>query len=295
MVNLAQVLFESLVSGSLYLLAAVGLSLTYGLSKFPNFAHAEFISFGGYISYAFLVQLKASIYVAFAMAFLASGILGALSYNILFAPLSRRGSSTIQLMMASVGLGLILRHTCMGIWGGGILSFTIFFPIYRWPPISTSLIWLLILLDAAATALVLHIFLKRSKIGKAIRATSDNPNLAMASGINVGLITSIGWFLSGALAGLGGAFLAAGTALVPLLGWKILLSAFAVTILGGAGSFYGSLVAAYIIGAAENLGIVGLVSLNLSADYRTAISFIILIILLLFKPEGLFRRSGRGD
>jgi branched-subunit amino acid ABC-type transport system permease component len=198
-------------------------------------------------------------------------------------------------MIASIGLGLILRHTCMEIWGGGILSFKIFFPIYRWPPISTSLIWLLIVLDAAITAVILHLFLKKSRLGKAMRATSDNPNLAMASGINVELITVLGWFLSGALAGLGGAFLAAGTALVPLLGWKVLLSAFAVTILGGTGSFYGSIIASYIIGAAENLGIVGLVALNLSADYRTAISFIILIVLLIFRPQGLFKQAGRGD
>ena len=299
MVNLAQVLFQSFVSGSIYMLAAVGLSLTYGLSKFPNFAHAEFITFGAYVAYAVSVQLGAPVFLAFTVAFLISGILGASTYALLFSPLSRRGSSTVQLMVASIGLGLIIRHVSIQIWQGGILSFRIFFPIYRWPQtdplVSTSLIWLLVMVDAAVTAAALHLFLTRSRLGKAMRATSDNMDLAMASGINVKGVALQGWFLAGALAGLSGASLAAATRLVPLLGWDLLLPAFTVTILGGAGSFYGALAAAYIVGAAESFGVVGLTALNLSADYRTAISFVILILLLLFRPEGLFKGSRRGD
>lgn len=271
--------------------------MTYGLSKFPNFAQAEFITFGAYMAYAFSNQLGVHLFLAFFSAFLSSGALAALSYGLVFAPLSRRGSSTVQLMVASIGLGLIIRHVSMQVWGGGILSFRIFFPIYRspWPPISTSLVWLSVVVDAAVTALALHLFLTRTRLGRAMRATSDNIDLAKSSGINVGKVALQGWFLAGALAGLSGAFLAAGTTLVPLLGWKLLLPAFAVTILGGAGSFYGALAAAYIVGAAENFGVAGLTALRLSADYRTAISFIILILLLLFRPEGLFKASRRGD
>jgi len=132
------------------------------------------------------------------------------------------------------------------------------------------------------------------KIGKAIRATNSNPELALASGINIDRIILVTWFIGAGLAAIAGIFRAANTQIWPMTGWDIILPMFAVAILGGIGNFYGSIVSAYIIGLAENLGVVLLMALGLSTSYRIAIAFIILILTLIIRPEGLamlFRRS----
>ncbi len=140
----------------------------------------------------------------------------------------------------------------------------------------------------------MHLILVHTKIGKAIRATNSNPELALASGINIDRVILVTWFIGAGLAAVAGIFRAANTQIWPMTGWDIILPIFAVAILGGIGNFYGSIVAAFIIGLAENLGIVALMALGLSTSYRIAIAFKILILTLIIRPEGLamlFRRS----
>jgi len=140
----------------------------------------------------------------------------------------------------------------------------------------------------------MHLILTRTKIGKAIRATSSNPELALASGINIDRVIWITWFVGGGLAAIAGIFRGADTQIWPMTGWDIILPMFAVVILGGIGNFYGAIAAAFIVGLAENIGVVALVALGLSTTYRMAIPFVILIITLIIKPQGLamlFRRA----
>jgi len=289
MTNWAQVLFNSAVTGSLYLLSAVALTLTYGLSRFPNFAHAEFMALGAYIGYFISTQLHLPFLLCIVCAFLASGVLGLISYKGIFGPLLRRGSSLIHLMIASMALGFIARYVIAEIWGWAPLSFSIIWPAYDIGSVRASAVWLLPIGAALLAGVSMHLVLTRTKIGKAIRATASNPQLAMASGINAGRVLLTVWFLSAGLAGIAGLFRGASTRLSPLMGWDILLPVFAVTVLGGIGSFYGAIVAAFIIGLAENIGVVILTQFGLSTDYRMAISFVILIVVLLIKPEGLTR------
>jgi branched-subunit amino acid ABC-type transport system permease component len=289
MTNWAQILFNSAVTGSLYLLSAVALTLTYGLSRFPNFAHAEFMALGAYIGYFVSAQLHLPFAIGIVCTFLVSGVFGLLSYKGIFGPLSRRGSGLIHLMIASMAVGFIARYTIAEIWGWAPLSFSIVWPAYDIGPVRISAVWMLPIITALIAGVTMHLVLTRTKIGKAIRATASNPQLAMASGINTGRVLLTTWFLSAGLAGIAGLFRAASTRLSPLMGWDILLPVFAVTVLGGIGSFYGAIVAALIIGLAENIGVVILTELGLSTDYRVAISFVILIVVLLFKPEGLTR------
>lgn len=144
-----------------------------------------------------------------------------------------------------------------------------------------------IIVTSLALIFSLHILLTRTKLGKAMRATSDNLALAMSSGINTERIIVWVWFIGAGIAGVGGVLRGADTRLVPLMGWELLLPAFAVVVLGGIGSFYGAILAAYILGFAENLGVVLLIELSLSTTYRLAIAFIILITVLLVKPTGI--------
>jgi branched-subunit amino acid ABC-type transport system permease component len=293
-VNWAQVLFNSVVTGSLYLIGAVGLTLTYGLSGFPNFAHAEFITLGAFVGYVVAEQLGLSLPAAFVVAFVITAAVGFLSYRGLFQPLARRGATIIHLMVASIALGFILRYSIGAGWSWEPLYFTSTWSAYDMGPLRITGLWVWLIFTAIALAVIMHFILTRTKIGKAIRASASNPQLALASGINVDKVIWITWFIGAGLAAVAGIFRAADTQIWPMTGWDIVLPIFAVAILGGIGNFYGAIAAAFVIGLAENIGVVVLVSLGLSTSYRIGIAFAILIITLILKPEGLamfFKRA----
>ncbi len=287
--NWAQILFNSAVTGSLYLLSAVALTLTYGLSRFPNFAHAEFMALGAYLGFAVSAQWGGPFVLSIVCAFLGAGLLGVACYKGIFAPLAKRGASLIHLMIASMALGFIIRYIIAEIWTSAARSFTISWPTYNLGPVRVYSEYIFLLAGALIAGVAMHLALTRTQVGRAIRATSSNPQLAQASGINTTKVLLTTWFLSAGLAGIAGLFQGAPTFIKPIMGWNILLPVFAVTVLGGIGSFYGAIVAAFVIGLAENVGVVFLTQFGLSTDYRAAISFIILIVVLLFKPEVLTR------
>ena len=289
-----QILFNSVVTGSLYLIAAVGLTLTYGLSKFPNFAHAEFMTLGAYAGYFIAKQLGLGLPLAFVFAFLVVGMVGVLCYRGIFQPLANRGATLIHLMVASIALGFILRYSIGAATDWDPLYFTSTWSAFDIGPIRVTGLWIWLIATALLLSLVMHFILIKTKIGKAIRATGSNPDLALASGININRVILVTWFVGAGLAAVAGIFRGADTQIWPMTGWDMILPVFAVTILGGIGNFYGAIVAAFIIGLAENVGVVLLASLGLSTTYRIGIAFAILIITLIVKPRGLamfFRRA----
>lgn len=294
MVNWAQIFVNSGITGSLYLIGAVGLTLTYGLSKFPNFAHAEFITLGAFFGYIVAEPLGLGLPPSLVAAFLATGLVGLLCYRGIFQTLSKKGATIIHLMVASIALGLVLRYSIGAIWGWEPLYFKTSWPSFDIGRIRITGLWIWLIFVAITLSIIMHLILVHTKIGKAIRATNSNPELALASGINIDRVILVTWFIGAGLAAVAGIFRAANTQIWPMTGWDIILPIFAVAILGGIGNFYGSIVAAFIIGLAENLGVVALMALGLSTSYRIAIAFIILILTLIIRPEGLamlFRRS----
>ena len=293
-INWAQVLFNSAITGSLYLVGAVGLPLTYVLSNSPNFAHAEFTILGAFTGYLVAEQLGLGWPLALLVAFLFNGLVGFLCYRGIFQPLAKRGASIIHLMVASIALGFILRHSIGAIWTWKPLYFTATWSAFDFGPLRVTGLWLWLIFAALALSLAMHLLLMNTKTGKAIRASASNPELALASGINVDRVIWITWFIGAGLAAIAGIFRGADTQIWPMTGWDIILPIFAVVILGGIGNFYGAIAAAFIIGLVENIGVVGLIALGLSTQYRIGIVFLILIITLIVKPEGLamlFRRA----
>jgi len=293
-VNWAQVLFNSAITGSFYLIGAVGLTLTYGLSNFPNFAHAELITLGAFIGYLLTEQLGLSLPIAFVVSFLGTGLVGFLCYRGIFQPLAKRGATIIHLMVTSIALGFILRHSIGAIWSWEPVYFTATWSAFDVGRLRVTGLWIWLILTALSLALIMHFILVKTKIGKAIRATSSNPELALASGINTDRVIWITWFIGAGLAAIAGIFRGADTQVWPMTGWDVILPMFAVAILGGIGNFYGAIAAAFIIGLAENVGVVGLTILGLSTTYRIGIAFLILIITLIVRPQGLamlFRRA----
>jgi branched-subunit amino acid ABC-type transport system permease component len=289
MIDVGQVLVNSLVTSSIYILAGAGLTLTFGLSRFPNFAYAEFVTIGAFVGFLFLAQPDGAFVLALVAAFLIAGLVGASSYSLVFRPLVERKTSLIHLMIASVALGYVLRHSVGEVWGWSALSYHTIWTVYTIGTVRITSLWIIIVVTAVLTTLALHFFLTRTKTGKAIRAIACNPELATVTGINKQKVILLVWFAGGGLAALAGVFRAADTRLFPMLGWEILLPLFAVVILGGIGNFYGLIIAALIIGLVENFGVILLLSMGLSSEYRMAIAFLILIAVLIIRPKGLAR------
>jgi branched-subunit amino acid ABC-type transport system permease component len=292
-VNPLQLIVDSLLTGGVYSLIAVGLTLLYRILKFPNFAHAEFVTLGAYVAFIFNVSLGMSLLVGGLAAFLTTGLVGVVAHRLIFRQLSTRGA--MPMMIASIGLGLVFRHSIQEVWGAKVNYYRIEAPaIYEFLGARATSLDLTVIGVSLALIWAVHLLLTRTRLGKAMRATADNVELARVSGIDTEKVILAVWFLSAGLAAIGGVLRAADTRLIPLLGWNLLLPAFAVVVLGGIGSFYGTVLAAYILGFAENIGVLLLLELGLSTGYRPAIAFATLILMLLIRPQGLFALSSEG-
>ena len=295
-VNLAQLLVNSILSGSVYALLAVGLVLVYRILKFANFAHAEFITFGAYMAHFVNVALGGSIFIAAAFAFVSTGLLAVVCDLLFFKPLRSRKATAIPMMIVSIGLGLVIRHVLQEIWGPGVNYYALGTAArYNFLAATLTEVNLAIICSALGLVIVLHILLTQTNLGKAMRAVSDNSTLASIRGIDTGKIVLFVWFAGAGVAGFAGVLWGANTRLIPLMGWELLLPTFAVVVLGGLGSFYGVIVAAYLMGLVENVGVFAFIELSIPTTYRPAIAFATLIIVLLIRPEGLFGlRTTRG-
>jgi len=311
-----QIIEISLVHGSVYALAGVGLTMTYRILKFANFAHAELITFGAYAAYILNVDWGGlspgiSLVLGLILAFFLGGLLGVGCDTAVYKHLREKEAETISMMIASIGVGYIIRHLIQQRYGSAPRYFnmprfelTIFgqeidslnksFLILG---ARMTLLHLIIIISAIAIVTILHLLLTYTTLGKAMRATADNPILAQAAGIHTERIIRVTWFVGAGVAAIGGFLRAADTRLAPILGFQLLLLVFAVVILGGIGSFYGCILAAYIIGFAESIGVILFGMIGVSTEYRQAMAFIVLIIVLLTRPTGIlgFKEPGVGE
>lgn len=285
--DFTQLIINSAVTGSIYVLIAIGLTMIYRVLKFANFSHAELVTFGAYTAYVVNVLLEMNLFYGLVSAFLLTGMLGIATDRLVFKKLRNNGSDVISMMIASIGIGLVVRQSIQEAWGSQIRWYELKTTTYEVLGGSITGMQVYIIASSIALILLLHFLFTKTMLGKAMRGVSDNPQLAMASGIDTEKILLWVWFIGGGLAGIGGVFRGADTRLVPLLGWEVIVEAFAVVILGGIGSFYGAIIAAYILGFAENFGAALLIGLSISTGYRPAIAFAILILVLILRPTGI--------
>ena len=287
----SQIIINSVVTGSIYVLMAIGLTIIYKVLKFANFSHAELVTFGAYMAYIINVYLGMNIIYGLIIAFLLTGFLGIITDRLVFIKLRNKRSDVISMMIASIGIGLVVRQSIQEVWGPQLRWYTFEDTSYDVLGGSITGLQIFILLISSLLIFLLHFLFTKTVLGKAMRALSDNPQLAMASGIDTEKILLWVWFIGGGLAGIAGVFRGADTRLVPILGWEILLPAFAIVILGGIGSFYGAIIAAYLLGFSENIGVAVLSELSISTGYRPAIAFFILILVLILRPEGILGKK----
>ncbi len=299
-----QAVIQGFVVGSIYVLGATGLSLNYGVKKFANFAHGDMMTVGAYVAYTSMVYLRSDILLALVFAMLSVALLGMLLELAVFRRLEKRGE--IAALIASVGVSFILQNVVGAIFLGNTLYMPVQTP-QDFPIGSTGLSfnWFkggLTIGLAVGLMLFLHVLLKYTTLGKAMRACADDQDLARASGIRTRNVILWTWAISGGLAGIAGVLLAILVNLLPILGFSVLLFIFAAVIVGGIGSPYGAMLGGFLIGVVEKLSNVffGQLSsfgyIDNGAAYGPAGAFLVMILVLLIKPEGIMgkRRPSEG-
>lgn len=287
--EILQLLIYGILLGSVIALGAVGVSLIFGILRFAHFAHGDLMTAGAYFALFFMTATGASIWLAFPFAVLGA-ILVALAFDRVVYRRLRRTRPVI-LLIASIGVAFILRNAVLAIWGPDITVYESGIkPPLRFLGLRIKEDQLLIIVGAVLLVILLSLFLQRTRMGKAMRAMADDPDLARITGIDTDRVILWTWVIGAGLAAAGGVFLALDTRLQPTLGWDILLAIFAATILGGIGKPYGAIAGAMVVGISAELGagLPGVFGADWSlTSYKPAITFLLMVAMLLWRPQGL--------
>ncbi|BAY20417.1 inner-membrane translocator [Calothrix sp. NIES-2100] len=282
--QIAQLIINGIAVGSIIALAAVGLTLTYGILRLSNFAHGDFLTLGAYLT---LLVNTTGINIWFSMILAALGtvVTMLLSEKLLWSRMRNLRATSTTLIIISIGLALFLRNGIILIWGGKNQNYNLpVTPALDVLGLKVPQNQLLVLGLAVVAILALHYLLQNTKIGKAMRAVADDLDLARVSGINVDQVIFWTWLIAGTLTSLGGSMYGLITAVRPNMGWFLILPLFASVILGGIGNPYGAIAAAFIIGIAQEVS-----TPWLGSQYKQGVALLIMILVLLIRPKGLFK------
>jgi neutral amino acid transport system permease protein len=291
--ELAQLIANGLVAGSIIAIAAVGVSLVYGILRIVNFAHGDYLVVGAYVALAVNVAWGGHIVLA---ALAAIGAMTVLSVGLEFAlwrPLRRKGAGLFSLFIAAIGLALVLRHVVFLVGEARPRRYDIdVFQVYEVGPIRLSQSQLIAIAIATAAIVLVGLMLARTGLGKAMRALSDNQALAAVAGIDVDRTVVLTWALAGGLAGIAGLLQALIlNAFTPNFGFALLLPVFAAVVLGGIGSAYGALVGGLALGLVMEVSTWDALAGGAPPVYKPVVAFAALILVLLFRPQGVFGRA----
>ncbi|MCC3266659.1 branched-chain amino acid ABC transporter permease [Arthrobacter gengyunqii] len=291
--SFASILTERAVAGLsfglLLALSAVGLSLIFGTTGLTNFAHGEMVTLGAVLAFGF-AAMGMPAWIALPLAVIGGGAFGYVQDAGLWKPLRRRGTGLVPMMIVSIGLAVAVRYTVLFFFGGGTQQLPgSQSPLLELGPVSIPRNTLISLGVSLAVILLVAMLLLRTRIGKATRAVADNPSLAAASGIDVDRVIRIVWVLGGALAAMGGilwAYYRPGVSFN--MGQQILLLIFAGVTLGGLGTVFGALIGSVLVGLFVEIS-----TLWLEADLKYVGALVIMILVLLVRPQGILGRSER--
>lgn len=322
-----RVLISGTVLGSIYALGAIGVTLIFGILRFSHFAHGDMMTMGAFVSFVLASALAAAgvilpLPTGFVVLPIAMVITAFLALGIdkgFYAPLRARGAKPVILLIASIGVTLMIQGLIRLIFGSGTKSMyvpgetkDIFRIDMSWAggsrPINITEPQVIMFVVTALLVVGLHFFLTRSRLGKAMRATADNADLAQVSGINTALVVRVTWVIAGSLACVAGTMLALDVALMPDLAFNIVLPIFAAAVVGGLGHTYGAIAGGFLIAFAETLAVFNWTAIlrplnailpdgwslpaNLAlvpTEYKLTVAFAILVITLLVRPTGIFK------
>lgn len=286
--------------GGILSLGAIGLTLVYGVLKFPNFAHGALLTIGAYVTYTVISILPQSeplrpfsfgweLLLGIVVAVPVVALVAVAVDLVLFRPLRGRQASLVLLAMGSLAAAFFLRSWIYLIWGS---NFRFFYPGRVNPAIElpggvrVQADQLFVLVLAVILMALTWLLLERTRMGKAMRATADNPDLAQVRGINTERVIRWTWVLSAALATAGGVMYGLASQLRPEMGFWLLLPMFAAAIMGGLGKPVGAIVGAIIVGIAQQVS-----SSFINPIYGPGVAFVLLVLVLILQPQGLFGRE----
>jgi branched-subunit amino acid ABC-type transport system permease component len=286
-----QLLLNGFITGTVLGLAGVGATLVFGIQRVANFAHGELLTFGAYIGLLLNVVLGQNIVVSAVAAMFATAALALALHLVVLHPL--RGRGLVATSLITVGLGLMLRDVVFLIAGSELHAYRLDqFVVYDLGVIRISPGQAIAIALAVVVTPSLSVMLARTRLGKSMRAAADNRDLAAVAGIDVDRIGRQVWLLAGALAGLGGVMTAVVQGVFdPNLGFQILFMIFTAVVLGGIGSAYGALVGGITLGLVMELSTWSGFAGGLDSKYKPVLAFLALILLLLWRPQGLFGRA----
>jgi branched-chain amino acid transport system permease protein len=280
--ELVHLTVTGLLIASLLALGAVGLSLTFGVARFANVAHPDFMMLGAYATFAFNALAGVPFWGAAPL-----GVAGALLVGVPVARLAYDKlpvTGTVQLLVISIGVSFILRHAVLLVFGSSLLQFAV--PLQRpyvWGPVRLTAYQLLTLAVAGVLVLAVHLLLSRTKLGRTLRAISDNATLTEIAGADVSRARLAMWAIAVFLAAAGGILFGLNLVIQPNMGWDLVIPIFAAAILGGIGNPYGALGGALVIGLVQEWS-----TLVIPAAYKEAIAFCAMALCLMFRPRGLW-------
>ena len=297
-----QSLFDGILVGSILSLGAIGLTLIMHILRFANFSHAELISLGAYftltldtvfsaISTSLSTQLPslsvtASLILAMLVSMLITGIVAWIIDILVFKRL-RDNAGPLTMVFASFGISLVIRNVVGLVYGLKSTHYsndiTFAMMISAEPLLLIKADQLFIMAITLLVMVALHLLITRTSIGYALLAISENPTLAQVNGINLAAMVRLAWLLGGALAAVAGVCYALNNQLSPVMGRDLVLSLFAAAIVGGIGSIYGAALGGLIVGLASSLALV-----VIPTGYKPAIPFVIILLALYIRPNGLF-------
>jgi branched-chain amino acid transport system permease protein len=294
--SVLQALADGVLTGAIVALGAIGVTFTLGIMRFANFAHSELLTWGAYLALVVVgfigpgtptgpLSFGWPLLVAALIAAVLTGLAAWAIDALVFRRLRRRGAMPLTMVFAAFGAALVMRHLVVLVWGHESRYYTRelqmaveLLPGVRMLPDQIFIVGL-----ALAAMVALHVFLARSRTGMAMRAMAESPALAQVCGIEVEAVMRLTWIISGALAALAGVFAGLTPQLHPEIGFNLLLSLFAAAILGGTGSLVGAVVGGFLVGLGENLSL-----LVISPGYKGAMPFLLLLAILIVRPQGIF-------
>ena len=286
--RLARLTVEGIRFGLIIAICAIGLSLIFGTTGLVNFAHGELVTFGALVAFFFNVTLGIHLLIATPLAIAVGAATGWGIDRGFWRPLHRRGTGLIAMLVITIGLGLLVRYIFLYQFGGFNRTYDQYAlqrEGFEWGPLRIVPRDLITIVLAASVLVGVALFLQMTKMGKAMRAVSDNKDLAAASGINVERVITFVWCLGGGLAALGGVLLAVselGGRVQWEMGFKLLLLMFAGITLGGLGTAYGALLGCIVVGL-----LVQLSTLVITPDLKYVGGLLILIVILIVRPQGI--------
>lgn len=284
---LAQNLVYGILMGALYGLAAVGLSLVFGVTKFLNVAHGEFLMLGGYASFWLFALWKVDPFVSLPAAIVFLLVIGTIFYKLLFGRMVKltEGVKIQNTLLIGFGLSLILQNLALRFWTADTRSITTFYSgtVFTIAGVRFPLVRVASMVIAFVVVVALQLFLRRTYTGKALRATVENWEAATLMGINIQRVYLMSFVIGAALAGVAGALVSVGYSIDPGMGMSWTLKSLVVMVLGGLGSITGTFIGGILLGLTESA-----TGFFLSLTYKEVVGLVLFLLVLVLRPQGLF-------